>query len=65
MFPPKANDAVCESPDPAKDCLAVFKLPPVDQAPTGMPVFHSSVAVVVGGILPPAIIPAVVLPAPA
>ena len=45
MSPAKYNDAVT-SPDveDAAPSLAVFKLPPVDQAPTGTPVLNSSVA---------------------
>jgi hypothetical protein len=47
--------------------LAVFKSAPVDQAPTGMPVFHSSVAAVISCwcLSPPKAKAEVDFPAPA
>ena len=53
VYPPQASPAVC-IPNPVKDPLAVFKLPPVDHAPTGTPgPIYDSVTAVVGGALPP------------
>ena len=65
--PPAANAAVC-MPAPPKPFLAVFKLPPVDQAPTGAPApVHSSATPVSPdpALYPPAAIADPVVPPPA
>ena len=62
--PPKARAAVFESPTPPIEPLEVFILPPVTQAPTAMFAFHSSVAAVADGVLPPNTTPVVCVPPP-
>ena len=55
VYPPNAKAAVCV-PAPPKSCLAVFKLPPVDHAPTGPFTVNCSEALVEpdcpGGVCP-------------